>query len=123
MLEFNTAGKFTDLWALGCLIYEMHIGHTPFHGKTSDEVFNNILDRRINFPHELESNARDLIDKLLDFNPENRIGLKSYDEIKKHPYFKGVNWKHLGDKKIKVPCQDVLTSALGLKRANEITEE
>jgi serine/threonine protein kinase len=30
MLESNFAGRFTDLWALGCLIYQFHIGSTPF---------------------------------------------------------------------------------------------
>ena len=33
MLEANMAGRFTDLWALGCIIYQFHVGETPFHGK------------------------------------------------------------------------------------------
>jgi serine/threonine protein kinase len=33
MLEGNFAGKFTDLWALGCIIYQFHIGVTPFQAK------------------------------------------------------------------------------------------
>ena len=26
MLEFNQSGIYTDLWALGCIIYEMLVG-------------------------------------------------------------------------------------------------
>jgi serine/threonine protein kinase len=26
MLDGNFAGKFTDIWALGCIIYQMHVG-------------------------------------------------------------------------------------------------
>jgi len=33
MLEGNFAGKFTDLWALGCIIYQFHVGVTPFNAK------------------------------------------------------------------------------------------
>lgn len=33
MLEASMAGKFTDLWALGCMIYQFHVGKTPFQGK------------------------------------------------------------------------------------------
>jgi len=33
MLEANFAGKFTDLWALGCIIYQIHVGDTPFSAK------------------------------------------------------------------------------------------
>lgn len=39
MLDANFAGKFTDLWALGCIIYQFHVGLTPFHGKRQDIVF------------------------------------------------------------------------------------
>jgi 3-phosphoinositide dependent protein kinase-1 len=39
MLDGNFAGRFTDLWALGCIIYQFHVGHTPFQGKSYDSVF------------------------------------------------------------------------------------
>jgi serine/threonine protein kinase len=26
MLDGNFAGKFTDIWALGCIVYQMHVG-------------------------------------------------------------------------------------------------
>ena len=26
MLDANIAGKFTDFWALGCIIYQFHVG-------------------------------------------------------------------------------------------------
>lgn len=30
MLDGNFSGRFTDIWALGCIIYQMHVGSTPF---------------------------------------------------------------------------------------------
>lgn len=55
------------------------MGKTPFHGKNADEVFNNILQRKLSFPDYLIKENKevvDLIDKLLDANPDNRIGMK-----------------------------------------------
>jgi serine/threonine protein kinase len=39
MLEYNNSGKYTDLWALGCIIYQMLVGKSPFQAKTKDKVF------------------------------------------------------------------------------------
>jgi 3-phosphoinositide dependent protein kinase-1 len=36
MLEYNQAGKFTDFWALGCMLYQFLVGVTPFHGNSSN---------------------------------------------------------------------------------------
>ena len=36
--------------------------------------------------------AKDLIKKLLTLKPEERLGYNGADEIKRHPYFKEINW-------------------------------
>jgi serine/threonine protein kinase len=37
--------KRIDFWSLGCILYEFLVGITPFGGNTSQEVFNNIINR------------------------------------------------------------------------------
>jgi serine/threonine protein kinase len=64
MLEFNLSGLYTDLWALGCIIY------SPFHAKSQYEVFKNILERRIVYPESMDPHAVDLIEGLLNYIPE-----------------------------------------------------
>jgi serine/threonine-protein kinase RIM15 len=39
--------------------------------------------------------AADLIKKLLVLDPKERLGTNGADEIKRHPFFKGINWDKL----------------------------
>jgi len=39
--------------------------------------------------------AFDLISKLLNKNFQKRLGSESCDEIKSHPFFKGIDWEHI----------------------------
>lgn len=40
----------------------------------------------------ISDEARDLIVRLLDKDPKKRLGASGADEIKKHKYFKDINW-------------------------------
>ncbi len=84
MLEFNESGLFTDLWALGCIIYQFLAGVTPFQGKTHSEVFQNILENKVAYPNHMDRDGVDLIKKLLDYNPENRLGYLNMKKLKEH---------------------------------------
>lgn len=47
---------------------------------------------------------------MLEKNPKDRIGAKSSDEIRGHPWFEKVNWNALTSKSIKAPFVPILTS-------------
>ncbi|KAE9585727.1 hypothetical protein Lal_00010071 [Lupinus albus] len=84
-----------DWWALGILLYEMLYGYTPFRGKTRQKTFANILHKDLKFPKSKPASlhAKQLIYWLLHRDPKNRLGSKEgANEIKSHPFFKGLNW-------------------------------
>nr|AML76610.1 putative LOV domain-containing protein [Juncus inflexus] len=84
-----------DWWALGILLYEMFYGYTPFRGKTRQKTFANILQKDLKFPASIPVSlqARQLMYRLLHRDPQNRLGsIEGANQIKNHPFFKGVNW-------------------------------
>lgn len=84
-----------DWWALGILLYEMLYGYTPFRGKTRQKTFANILHKDLKFPGStpVSLQAKQLMYRLLHRDPKNRLGShEGANEIKRHPFFKGLNW-------------------------------
>nr|AML77168.1 putative LOV domain-containing protein [Cedrus libani] len=84
-----------DWWALGILLYELLYGHTPFRGKNRQNTFAKILHKDLTFPSSISASlgARQLIHGLLHRDPTNRLGSKrGADEIKQHPFFRGIQW-------------------------------
>jgi serine/threonine protein kinase len=86
-----------DLWALGVMIFEFLTGCPPFNDETPENIFDNILALDIPWPEEgLRPQSIDLIKKLLVHDPKERLTL---DQVKKHKFFEGVDWKHVMDQK------------------------
>ncbi|XVF46425.1 hypothetical protein PTKIN_Ptkin03bG0025600 [Pterospermum kingtungense] len=84
-----------DWWALGILLYEMLYGYTPFRGKTRQRTFANVLQKDLKFPRSIQVtlHAKLLMYRLLHKDPKRRLGSsEGASEIKRHPFFKGVNW-------------------------------
>ena len=97
-----------DWWALGVVFYEFVVGCVPFMGDTPDELFENVLSERIEWPSEGEKaddngegaagggvprDAQHLILALLVNNPLARLGgVGDADEVKAHAFFGDVDW-------------------------------
>ena len=80
-------GLSVDLWACGVILFAMLFGYLPFDDNDNNILFKKILDCEIDFPEEKEidvgKDAIDLINKILNPDPEKRIGI---DEVEKHPF-------------------------------------
>ncbi|XP_045463457.1 3-phosphoinositide-dependent protein kinase 1 [Harmonia axyridis] len=88
-----------DLWAYGCVIYQMIVGKTPFRAGSEFLIFQKITNLDYQFPEGFDKTARDLVEKLLVIVPEDRLGAKdptSYTSIREHPFFGNTNWDNLG---------------------------
>lgn len=96
-------GKESDYWGLGVIIYEMLCGDPPFYDQSTDIIYRKILETQAIFPSHMNPIAIDLIAGLLDKNRCTRLGYGGISEIKRHPYFKNVNWFDIENGKIRPP--------------------
>ncbi|KAK4131705.1 hypothetical protein BT67DRAFT_451564 [Trichocladium antarcticum] len=96
----------SDWWSVGCIMYEFLYGVPPFHASEADKVFENILARKLHWPgeheEEVSDEAKDLINKLLCSDPQQRLGANREEkfrcggeEIRNHPWFRSLNWDSL----------------------------
>ncbi|KAK3918779.1 Aurora kinase A-A [Frankliniella fusca] len=74
-----------DLWSLGVLCYEFLVGKPPFEAETYEETYARISRAQYSFPDHVSQSARDLITKLLQLNPNNRLPLEG---VLCHPWIK-----------------------------------
>ena len=75
--------KTCDWFSFGVVMFEMLCGFHPFKQKKGK--FNpQIYKMKIIIPENISKNAKDLIEKLLNSNPRERIGYNSSEEIIKH---------------------------------------
>ncbi|GAA0148786.1 non-receptor serine/threonine protein kinase [Lithospermum erythrorhizon] len=92
-------GMECDWWSLGAILYEMLVGYPPFCSDDPRMTCRKIINWKtcLKFPEEpkVSAEAKDLICRLL-CDVESRLGTKGgIEEIKAHPWFKGVRWDAL----------------------------
>ncbi len=88
--------KSVDYWSLGCFVYELLIGKTPFADPHHAEIFKKAVrsDRYLTFPQHFDSNAEDLVRRLLRPNCAFRLGNLGggTNDIRNHPWFKSTKF-------------------------------
>lgn len=81
----DVQGFAVDVWALGVLLYELVYKKTPFAGRTPHQILTKIQTEKPKFDKSISNEARDLIERILILDPNERITIR---EIKEHPFFK-----------------------------------
>ncbi|RFU81640.1 serine threonine- kinase gad8 [Trichoderma arundinaceum] len=126
LLKGEGYGKTVDWWTLGVLLYEMLTGLPPFYDENTNEMYRKILTAPLNFPGYdiVPPAARDLLTKLLDRDPTKRLGVNGSTEIKSHPFFHGIDWKKLLQRKYEPTFKPNVANALDTANfSEEFTEQ
>jgi len=105
IIQSKGHGREVDWWALGVVLHEALAGYPPWFGNDNYEVYQKILKHTVkldNQPAHFESFGKDIIKRLLTKDKTARLGSSKNgaEDIKKHKWYRGLNWAALYNKQM-----------------------
>ena len=98
VLNKSGYGKDIDWWSVGVIFFEMLVGYAPFCSEETKEVCYKVINwqKFLKIPDDIKisKEAEDLIFKMIN-NSDKRLGKSGIEEIKVHPFFKGLDWDNI----------------------------
>uniref|UniRef100_A0A7M4EZY0 G protein-coupled receptor kinase n=1 Tax=Crocodylus porosus TaxID=8502 RepID=A0A7M4EZY0_CROPO len=101
VLQKGTAyDSSADWFSLGCMLFKLLRGHSPFRQhKTKDkhEIDRMTLTVNVELPDSFSPELKSLLEGLLQRDVSKRLGCqgRSAQEVKEHPFFKGIDWQQV----------------------------
>ncbi|KAJ2776695.1 3-phosphoinositide dependent protein kinase-1 [Coemansia javaensis] len=98
LLTDKAADCNSDLWAIGCIAFQLLTGRPPFKGSNEYQTFQKVLKLDYAFPPGVPPHARDLVERILVLDPASRLGSTQRGglrELRAHPFFRGLEWHGL----------------------------
>ncbi|XP_022664411.1 cAMP-dependent protein kinase catalytic subunit alpha-like [Varroa jacobsoni] len=103
-----------DYWTLGILLYEILYQTTPFYARSTEAIYDRIQNETAVFPLDsrVTTDAHCVITRLLQKDLTKRLGVlrNGADDVKDHPWFSGMNWMALYERRYPAPLEPAMYS-------------
>lgn len=112
VVQGTNYGMAVDWWSLGAIGFDLLTGAPPFQGNNHAKIQQNILKQKLQLPYFLGPDAKDLLTRLLRKEPSKRLGgnmPKDMQLIKKHRFFRRIDWRKLGRREVEPPIRPLIT--------------
>ena len=122
ILQAKGYGRAVDWWALGTFLYEMLEGLPPFYDDDISVMNCKILTQPLYFhPDHFSKEAKDILRGLLERDPSKRLGSsrEGAEELKRHPFFRDIDWDMLYHRKVEPEFKPHLACATDTKYFDE----
>ncbi|XP_027200210.2 serine/threonine-protein kinase Sgk2-like [Dermatophagoides pteronyssinus] len=104
VLRKEAYDRCVDWWCLGAVLFEMLNGLPPFYSRDNAEMSDNILHKPVRLRANISASTRNIIESLLQKDKRRRLGaIEDAEEVKRHEFFKPINWIDLENKRIPPP--------------------
>jgi len=93
----------SDIWSLGCMIFQVLSGLPPFYGGTLLRVYKKALAGALEFPPGMSVFGVKLIRRMVVKDPSARLGGVDHRQLQAHPFFVGVPFDGAHGRPLPVP--------------------
>lgn len=69
-----------DIWSCGVIMYALLCGYLPFEDQNTNKLYKKILSGQFDIPKFITPDARDLMKKILNVDPETRFKIPQIKE-------------------------------------------
>lgn len=112
VIEGKKYGFAVDWWSLGALAFDLLTGSPPFKANNHAKILEKIVKQKLVMPYFLSADSKDLLTRLLRKDPSKRLGTnmpKDLIAIKKHRFFRRIDWGLLARRELQPPIQPFIT--------------
>jgi len=125
IIQSKGHGLGVDWWAMGILMFEMLCGYPPFYDENPFGIYQKILIGKIDFPKHFDEYGKDLVKRLLTADKTKRLGCIAggASDVRRHKFFRGVDWHGLAGQQIQAPIVPEVESPLDTHYYDEYPED
>ncbi|GLC39018.1 hypothetical protein PLESTM_000827500 [Pleodorina starrii] len=93
-----------DLWSLGVILFELHVGQPPFYTNSIYSLIHHIVKDPVKFPNNITPEFKSFLKGLLNKKPQDRLG---WPQLLDHPFVRETDTERLVREKMLADAMEV----------------